>query len=182
MNLENKIEAIIFFKSEPLSISELSKILGVSREEVMVSIESLSSFYAERGIVLVTDGDLVSFGTNGELSPLIEGLQKEEFSRDLTRAALETLSVILYRGPIARREIDRIRGVNSGFILRNLLIRGLIERVDSTSGERSYTYKPSLKLLEHLGVKNKEELPEYETAFKSLEEFVNTTDKDERAE
>ena len=99
-------------------------------------------------------------------------MQKEEFSRELGRAGSETLAVVLYRGPVSRREIDQIRGVNSGFILRALLIRGLIERTESVVGERSFTYKPSLKLFEHLGIRRREDLPEFTNAWKAVDEFV----------
>jgi segregation and condensation protein B len=110
---------------------------------------------------------------------MIEELQKEELSRDLGRAGLETLTIILYKGPISRREIDYIRGVNSGFILRNLLIRGLIERAESQTGERSFSYKPTLALLEYLGISKRDDLPEYEVAFKKLEEFSKTREDEE---
>ena len=172
--LESKIEAVLFFRNEPVSFAELSKLLGVSVGEVKKAVENLQDFYRERGIVVVSDGEVVSFGTHPAQSDLIEKLQKEEFSRELGRAGLETLAVIAYRGPISRREIDQIRGVNSGFILRNLLIRGLIERTESITGERSFTYKPTLKLLQYLGVTKRDELPEYESAFKKIEEFVKT--------
>ncbi len=172
--LEKKIESILFFRNEPVTIAELAKILGESRENLQLSISNLQKEYQDRGIVLITDGEQVSFGTHPENADLIEKLQKEEFSRELGRAGLETLAVIAYRGPISRREIDQIRGVNSGFILRTLLIRGLIERVESSTGERSFTYKPTLKLFQHLGVSSREGLPQYESAFKKIEEFVKT--------
>ncbi|MDO8424244.1 MAG: hypothetical protein Q7S54_01370, partial [bacterium] len=70
--------------------------------------------------------------------------------------------------------------VNSGFILRSLLVRGLIERTDSLSGERSYSYKPTLKLLEYLGVTRREELPEFESAFRKIEEFEVASQKEEQ--
>ena len=170
--LEKNLESILFFKNEPVTITELSKMLNVSKDKVQAAIASLQNYYKDRGIVIVTDGEQVSFGTHPESSALIEELQKEELSRELGRAGLETLAIIAYRGPISRREIDQIRGVNSGFILRTLLIRGLIERTESISGERSFTYKPTLKLFEHLGITKKEELPEYASAFKKVEEFV----------
>ena len=178
MNIEQKIEAILFFKNEPVSIGELSKLLNVSRENLQLSISNEQKEYRDRGSVLVTDGEEVSFGTHPRQSELIEKLQKEEFSRELGKAGLETLAVIAYRGPVSRREIDQIRGVNSGFILRTLLIRGLIERAESVVGERSFTYKPTLKLLEHLGVTSREDLPEFETAFKKVTEFVNSEIKE----
>jgi len=174
MNNESRIEAILFFKSEPVTFGELSKLLKVSKAETQSTINKLQKDYKDRGIVIITNGEEITLGTHPEHSDLIEGIQKEELSRELGRAGLETLAIVLYRGPISRREIDQIRGVNSGFILRALLIRGLVERTDSVSGERSFTYKPTLKLLEHLGVRSREELPGFETAFKKMEEFVKT--------
>lgn len=171
-NLESQIESILLFKNEPVSVKELTQALGCKSDEVKLALKNLQDFYRERGIVIVSNGDEYSLGTHPDNSDLIEGLQKEEFSRELGRAGLETLSIILYRGPISRREIDQIRGVNSGFILRTLLIRGLIERTESPTGERSFSYKPTLKLFEYLGITRREELPEFDKAFKKVEEFV----------
>ncbi|MDP3874909.1 MAG: SMC-Scp complex subunit ScpB [bacterium] len=176
MNLENQIEAILFFKNEPVSVSELIKLVGGKLEEVKVALANLREFYKDRGVVVVSDGEFMSFGTHPDASKLIENLQKEELSRELGRASLEVLAIILYKGPISRREIDHIRGVNSGFILRTLMIRGLIERAESI--ERSYSYKATLKLLEYLGVTRRENLPEYQTAFKKIEEFEKTSPTD----
>ena len=178
-NLENKIEAVLLFKNEPVSLVELGKLLNVSKEDVQSAIAKLQNIYSDRGIVLVTNGEEISLGTHPDVSVLIETMQKEELSRELGRAGLETLSIILYRGPISRREIDHIRGVNSGFILRTLLIRGLIERSLGVAGDRSYSYRPTLKLLEYLGVSRREELPDFKNAFKKIEEFVKTTESSE---
>ena len=176
-NLESKIEAVLFFKNEPISIDELSKWLGEKSDEVKMAITNLSNSYKERGVVLVADGENVSLGTHPSLSGLIEDLQKEELSRELGRAGLETLAIVLYKGPISRREIDYIRGVNSSFILRALLIRGLVERSDpsiSLGAGRSYSYKVTIKLLEYLGITRLQDLPEYENALKKVEEFIKT--------
>jgi len=179
--LETKIESILLFKNEPVSVKEMTNSLGKSADEIKKALENLSDFYNGRGITIVSDGEYFSFGTAPENSGLIEGLIKEELSRELGRAGLETLAIVLYRGPVARREIDHIRGVNSGFILRNLLIRGLIERSESIAGERSYSYKPTLKLIEYLGLKRREDLPEYQSAFKKLDDFVKESPKEQDA-
>ncbi len=176
MNLEHKIEAILLFKNEPVTMTELSKTLSVSQGEVAEAVKNLQNFYANRGMSIITDGDKITLGTNPNLSELIEGIQKEEISKEIGRAGLETLSIILYKGPVSRREIDHIRGVNSGFILRNLLIRGLIERTEGS--ERSYSYKPTLELLRHLGLTKIEDLPEYATALRKIEEFVRSEPTD----
>src|SRR3989344_7024091 len=171
-DLESKIEAILFFKNEPVTLAELSKWLKVPRENIQSAISNLQKEYSSRGIVLVTNGEKVSLGTHPDQSQLIEGLQKEELSRELGRAGLETLAIVLYKGPVSRRETDHIRGVNSSFILRALLIRGLVEREEASG--RGYSYKPTLKLLQYLGVTSHKDLPEYKTAFKKIEEFVET--------
>ncbi|MCR4279732.1 MAG: SMC-Scp complex subunit ScpB [Candidatus Zambryskibacteria bacterium] len=173
-NLETQIESVLLFKNEPVTFTELAKMLGISKDKIQEAVSKLQEQYSDRGIVIVSDGESISFGTSPENSDLIERIQKEELSRELGRAGLETLAIVLYRGPVSRREIDHIRGVNSGFILRSLLIRGLVERAD-VAGERSYSYKPTLKLLEHLGVTRREDLPEYGSVFKKVEEFVNNS-------
>ncbi len=179
MKLENKIEAILLYKNEPVTMLELSKLLNVSKDEVSTAVLNLQDFYRERGLVLLVLNEAVSLGTNPNLSSLIENIQKEELSRDLGRAGLETLSIVLYKGPISRREIDYIRGVNSGFIIRNLLIRGLIERSESIVGERSFSYKPTLELLKFLGITKIEDLPEYKDAYTKLESFSKTINEKE---
>ena len=181
MNIENKIEAILLFKNEPMNLSDLSKTLKISRDDLEQTINNLQQEYKDRGIVLVTDGETVSLGTHPELSGLIEEMQKEELSRELGKAGLETLSIVLYKNPISRREIDYIRGVNSSFILRNLLIRGLIERTEGVAGERSYTYKPTLELMRYLGLTRTEDLPKYEESQAKMVEFAKR-EKEENAD
>jgi segregation and condensation protein B len=178
MTLEHQIEAILLFKNEPVEVSSLSKSLNVPTEEIKAAITSLQEFYSHRGIVVVFDGEKACFGTNSEVSELIETMQKEEFSRELGRAGLETLSIVLYRGPISRKEIDNIRGVNSGFILRNLLIRGLVEKTESEAGVRSFSYKPTLELFRHLGLEKIQDLPEYTNAFKRIVDFEKQAGED----
>ena len=107
---------------------------------------------------------------------------KEELSRDIGKAGLETLSIIIYRGPISRREIDYIRGVNSTFIIRNLLIRGLVEKVQAEKDQRSFLYKPTLELLSFLGVRNFEELPDYAAVRVELEKFMTAEQTEEENE
>ena len=85
--------------------------------------------------------------------------------------------MVLYKNGANRAEIDYIRGVNSSFTLRSLLVRGLVERITDPRDLRRYFYRPSFELLSFLGVKSVEELPEYaevhkdtETAAKNLKE------------
>lgn len=183
MNLENKIEAILFFKGEPVSSKKLEEILSaqaglkISKEEISEAVANLKNNLANRGIVLIENNNELSLGTAPEFSDLIEHLQKEELNRDLSKASLETLSIILYKNGASRSEIDYIRGVNSSFTLRALAIRGLVEKITDPKDSRRFIYKPSLELISYMGVKSVEELPDYseinnsvEIAAKNLEE------------
>jgi segregation and condensation protein B len=173
MTLEAKLEAVLFFKAEPLSIKELGKLLGASEEEIINAINELDSKLVGRGVQLMRKDQEVMLGTSPEASELIENIAKEELSRDLGKAGLETLAIILYMGPISRTEIDYIRGVNSSFIVRNLLIRGLIERTTNTEDARSYLYKPTMNLYSLLGITRIEDLPEWDSLREKINNFVS---------
>ncbi len=168
-NLENKIEAILFFKGEPMSRKKLSEILEVPQTELNEGIEKLKENLQNRGIVLMEKDNDISLGTAPEFSKLIKHLQKEELNKDLSKAGLEALSIILYKNGVSRAEIDYIRGVNSSFTLRALSIRGLVEKIVDTKDSRRYIYKPSFDLLSYMGVKSVEELPDWGDLNNSIE-------------
>ncbi|MBI3632307.1 MAG: SMC-Scp complex subunit ScpB [Candidatus Vogelbacteria bacterium] len=167
MNLDAKIESILFYKNEPVKIRSLSKILTVSEQEISQAVERLK-IRLIGGIVIMTKDDEVVLSTNPEASDLIEKLIKDSLNSELGKAALDTLTIILYYGPITKAEIDNIRGVNSGFILRNLLVRGLIDRIQNDRDQRSFLYRPTFELLAYLGIKEVGELPEYDELKKTL--------------
>ena len=162
LSLSAKIEAVLFYKAEPLPIKRLCQIFKKDDDEIKSALKELAHDLEERGLTLIEWEDEYTLGTSKEVSGLIETLTKEELIKDLGKAGLETLSIILYEGPLSRVEIDYIRGVNSQFILRNLLIRGLIEKVDNPKDQRSFLYKPSLELISYLGISKITELPDYE--------------------
>ena len=169
MNLENKLEAILFWKGEPMSRKKLAEILKVGQTELNESIEKLKENLKDRGVVLQEKDNDIALGTAPELTKLIGDLQKEELNRELSKASLETLSVILYKNGAHRAEIDYIRGVNSSFTLRALSVRGLVEKSIDEKDARRYIYKPSFELLSFMGVKSVEELPEYNETKSSIE-------------
>ncbi len=168
MNLECKIEAILFWKGEPISRKRLGEILKVGQSEINEGIEKLKENLKTRGIVLLEKENDLALGTAPELSKLIEDLQKEELNKDLSKASLEALSIILYKNGVNRAEIDYIRGVNSSFTLRALSVRGLIERSVDPKDNRRYIYKPSFELLSYIGVKSVTELPDYSEVSNSM--------------
>ncbi|MDQ3245130.1 MAG: SMC-Scp complex subunit ScpB [bacterium] len=172
MNLENKIEAILFFKGEPVSLKKLMDILKISAEELNAIVFNLKKNLENRGIVLQDNNQELVLGTHPEVSDLIEDLQKEDINKDLSKASLETLSIILYKDGVSRAEIDYIRGVNSTFTLRLLAIRGLIEKISDKKDARKFIYNPSLLLLGYLGVSNVNELPDYEDVHNKIHQTV----------
>jgi segregation and condensation protein B len=174
ISLSAQIEAVLFYKAEPLSVKKLGQILKKEEQEIKNAIKELKEDLRGRGLTLIEWEDEVSIGTAKDVSGLIETLTKEELAKDLGKAGLETLSIILYQGPLSRADIDYIRGVNSTFILRNLLIRGLIERVDNPKDQRSFLYKPTIELLSHLGLSSITELPDYESVRNDILTFKNT--------
>ncbi|MBI2278453.1 MAG: SMC-Scp complex subunit ScpB [Candidatus Brennerbacteria bacterium] len=163
-NLEAACEAVLFHYGAPLAIEKLAKILDVTPEECRASVTALGAQLTaapDRGLVLLANGDEVALATKPAFKKFLALLMKEEFHESLTPAALETLSLVAYLGPVARTSIDYIRGVNSSFTLRNLLLRGLVERTARVEGG-GYVYTASIEFLKHMGLQKVEDLPEYE--------------------
>lgn len=177
MTLEAQIEALLFWRGEPVSYRQLAAWLNAEEPAVREATSNLAQSLTSRGITLVNKDNEVMLGTAPEMGETIERLTKEELSKDLGKAALETLTIILYKGPIARAEIDYIRGVNSSFILRNLQIRGLVERIANPDDSRSFLYRPTFDLLQHLGITSTDQLPEHGTLVAQIENFVETQAK-----
>ena len=162
------VEAVLFWRSEPVAIADLAKWLQKSEGEIKEALELLEVKLVERGVRLISKDDEVMLGTAPEASALIEKLTKEELSCELGKASLETLAIALYRGPLTRAQIDYIRGVNSGFILQHLQVRGLVEKISNPADARSWLYRPTFQLLSHLGLTKIEELPDYEQVKSEL--------------
>lgn len=175
MTIDAKIESLLFFKTEPVSVKDLAKMLNVSEDEILSGINLLEEKLSGRGICLLKKDDSVMLGTAPEMSAVVEDLIKEELNRDLGKAGLETLAIVLYRGPILKSEIDYIRGVNSGFILRNLLVRGLVEKEQNKTG-RGFVYKPTFDLMQHLGVAEIQKLPDFEEINNALTSGIKQVD------
>lgn len=176
MTLDSQIEAILFFKGEPVATKKLAELLSVHEDTIEEALTILEGKLAERGLTIIKNDGQVMLGTAKEASELINSIKKDELSRDLGKAGVETLAIVLYQGPISRPDIDYIRGVNSSFILRNLMIRGLVERTNNPDDSRSFLYKPTFDLLAHLGVSAVEDLPEFEIMKEKVENFVAQTE------
>jgi segregation and condensation protein B len=173
MDVSGNIESILFVASKPLSAAAIARSLKAKEADVREAIEDLKARYnhAGSGIHILTIGDEVEMGTNPEHAAAIEGFVKDEIAGELTKAQLETLTVIAYRGPVTRPELEQIRGVNCALILRNLLLRGLIEEKEDDILPR---FTVSFEALRHLGIRDVSELPEYESlhAHEHLEKAI----------
>ena len=162
--LKSIIESILFISGEPIKISKIVKIIGEKKPEVENAIMLLQNDYANnRGMVIIKKDDSLQLTTAPENAEVISQLVKSEIQEGLSKAALEVLSIVAYRGPISRVNIEAIRGVNCTFTLRNLMMRGLLEREDNPNDSRSYLYKISFDFLKKLGLDNINKLPDYET-------------------
>lgn len=179
MELHAKIESILFFKTNGVSVGELARILEVGEEDVRASLVVLREKLVGRGVILVSEGDMTALVSVPEMADTLKKISLEEMSGELSKVALETLSIILYRGPVARSEIDYIRGVNSSFIVRNLLVRGLVKKSQTKGEARGFAYEPTLELLSHLGVASVAELPDYEKTREVFSEFERQNKKTE---
>jgi segregation and condensation protein B len=169
--LSQTIEALLFTLGRPLSRKELIEKLEVSAEDIELALRDLQKNAGERGILCVDDGREVELRISPQSADMVEKVRKEELARELGRAGAETVSAILYRGPLSRSEIDFIRGVNSSQILRTLLVRGLVRRVSNPKDERSFLYEPTTELLSELGVSHRDELPDYKKTRSKLSDL-----------
>ncbi len=161
--IKSSIESILFVSGEPIKISRLAKIIKVKVVEIEEAIKLLQEEYAYgRGMNIIRKEDAIQMVTSADNSEIVSRLLKSEIQENLSQASLEVLSVVAYRGPIARADIEAIRGVNCSFTLRTLMLRGLLERVDNPENNRSYLYKISFEFLKKLGIDDIKKLPDWE--------------------
>jgi segregation and condensation protein B len=179
MTDDARIEAILFYRGEPVTRAEIARDTGLSPSKVGEGLEALAARLAVSGLTLIETGDTVELRTAQGASELIEKMKREALNKDLGKAGAETLALVLYRGPLSRSEIDYIRGVNSTFVLRNLLMRGLVVRNPNPKDQRSYIYEATSDLLSLLGVSRVSDLPEYESVRADIAAIEKTEVPDE---
>jgi segregation and condensation protein B len=162
MELDAKLEAIMFAAAKPFTLKRLAELSGASADDVRSAVRNLSTRLEESGggLMLQENGHEVELVTRPEVAELVSTVVKAEAAGELTRPSLEALTILAYRGPLTRPELEQIRGVQSALILRNLMIRGLVEeKEDSRLGQP--TYAVTFEFLNHLGVPSVEALPDY---------------------
>jgi segregation and condensation protein B len=170
-----KIESLLLVAQRPISIRKISTVVEADPEDVEKAIEALRSRYEDEqsGFRILRDHARVQLVTSPQQSSIVKAFLRDETSGELTRASLEALTVIAYRGPMTRLELELIRGVNCSVILRNLLIRGLIDEIQEKN-DLVARYHLTLDFMKHLGLNRIEDLPDYEKLHKNiaLDEFL----------
>ncbi len=162
MSIKSKIESLLFVSINPLSTKKIASLLKSDPDKVKTALYELGDDLKnqEKGIHLMSVGQSWQLATNPDNSSLIKEYLKDEQKGELSRPSLETLTIIAYRGPIAKSELDIIRGVNCSLILRNLMIKGLIEAREDKAKMQTF-YQVTFDFLKFLGLSRVEDLPEF---------------------
>ena len=164
MNLISELESILFVASKPLSIKRLIKVLKKDSKEIIESLDVLIQKYncEGSGIKILKNNDEYQMVSSPDNVDITEKFVKAEITGELTRPQLETLTVVSYCGPITKPELEQIRGVNCSLILRNLMMRGLVQE-SSNITKLLPAYEITLDYLRLLGLNNLEDLPDYKS-------------------
>jgi segregation and condensation protein B len=162
------LESILFASGEPLLKKRLAVLLESTLEQLEETALELRTKLKGSGLALIEAGEELELRTAPEAAKVIQKFRESELSRDLGKAGLEALAIILYKGGATRSEIDWIRGVNSAAALRSLTLRGLTERTEDTSDRRRIRYVATIDALAHLGIAHVRDLPRYDEFVTAL--------------
>ena len=155
-NLASQIHAILFYTAEDMSFAALAKTLGVGIEDIAPAVAELQEALAHTGVILLVQENIVSLAVASIHSELIAAMQKDAFSKELSKAQGEVLAIVCYMGEASKTDIEFIRGVQSVYSIRALVSRGLI--APSGTG-RSVVYTPTVDMLREFGITSVSELP-----------------------
>jgi segregation and condensation protein B len=173
-HLRGLVEALVFASDAPIKTADVAKLASASPKDVRDLLMELEQDYATRGIHLDEVAGGWVFRTSAEYAPFVRDLTKQKPVR-LTRAQVETLAIIAYRQPITRPEIDDVRGVDTGPVLKLLLERDLV-RILGKRDEvgRPLIYGTTGNFLEFFGLRSLKDLP-------TLREFTELSDESREA-
>ena len=174
------VEALIFCSPKPINSTDIGKCLvemfqsDVTEEDILQAIEELKIQYAsdEHSFQVVHSGGGYQFLTKPEYQPSISILLKQQSRRRLSTSALETLSIIAYRQPITKSEIEQIRGVNCDYAVQKLFEKELLEiKGKSDRVGRPLLYGTSQKFMDYFGINTLKDLPTLKD-FSSIENAI----------
>jgi segregation and condensation protein B len=155
--LVGQLEAILFASDAPLPVERLAEVLEIDPADARAVVDALrlACDEAARGLAVVEVGGGVRLVTRPEHAPVLMSLQRLRLKSRLSRAAVETLTIVAYRQPISRPEIEQLRGVGTESVLTHLLERRLVRVVGrkATPG-RPVLYGTTREFLEHFGLRD----------------------------
>lgn len=166
--LSDKIESILFVSNKPLNAKILSKLLNDTEENILLAVNNLAEARKNTGIVLLSANGNFQLATNAKNSEVVTGFLNSDLREKLTDASIEVLAIIAYRQPISRSEIEAIRGVNSQYSIRHLLMRGLIEKLNNPGDARGSLYQITTEFLQHMGITDVKDLPQFDELVKNI--------------
>ena len=134
------VEAVLFLENEPVDTAVIARITGLNRREVLDAVEKLRQLYArdDHGLEIIELGGGYAFSVKPQLWDTLKPHYGKRNEGKLSRAALETLSIVAYSQPVTRQEIESIRGVSADGMIKLLLSRSLIKEV----GKKNAPGKP----------------------------------------
>jgi segregation and condensation protein B len=161
--LKAAIEAVLFIADGPLSADKCKKLFEeASMEQIEAQLAKLIEEYNGRngGIMLAEVAGGCQFATRPEHARWIRKFKAVKVSNKLSKPALETLAIVAYKQPITRTEVEQIRGVNIGGIIRNLMERRLVKIVGKKDGPgKPMLYGTTVEFLQYFGLKDLASLP-----------------------
>jgi len=163
-NIKSQVETLLFIAAKPISLKKIAEFFNFSENDISVLIDELQKEYHDnkKGFRVVRVGKQIELVSAPENENIIKKFFQKEVEADLSKASLETLAVVAYKGPISRSQIEEERGVNSIITLRNLMMRGLIEQ-SGKDKDGAYFYKITPDLLKRFGIERQADLPEYKS-------------------
>jgi segregation and condensation protein B len=163
--LVGQLEALLFASDAPLPVERVAEVLEITPADARAAVDALRVACDEpgRGLSVVEVGGGIRLVTRPEHAPVLMSLQRLRLKSRLSRAAVETLTIVAYRQPISRPEIEQLRGVGTESVLTHLLERRLVRVVGrkATPG-RPVLYGTTREFLEHFGLRDLEDLPLFE--------------------
>ena len=172
-NLENIIESVLFVAGEPVLMSDLIFKFNVKQKEIDKAVENLQKKYdGKSGIKLLCFNNKLQFASNPDYVDFVTAILNPIRQRNLTKATLETISIIAYKQPVTRLEIEEIRGVNCDYAINILLEHKLIEIV----GRKDAVGKPALfgttdEFLKRFNISSVNDLPDYDTLLENIQKI-----------
>jgi segregation and condensation protein B len=169
-----RLEALLFVAAEPVLPAQLAAALETTTTEVDQGLKVLDESLQSRGLRLQRHAGRVQMTSAPEYSELIERFLGLEATSRLSRAALETLSIIAYQQPVTRPQVDEVRGVNSDSMMKSLLGKGLIQETGRTDGPgRPILYSTTAEFLQHFGLNSVRDLPPLDLQQEGEEQDVS---------